>query len=69
MSEGTVHPELETGDQAPSGARLPPEKLEAFGNELIAALKSVYDPEIPVDIYELGLIYKLERRGQSRRCR
>ena len=60
MSEGTVHPELQTEEQAPSGAALPPEKLEAFGNELIAALKTVYDPEIPVDIYELGLIYKVD---------
>src|SRR4051812_17648716 len=44
----------------PEGSALPPEELEAFGNQLIAALKTVYDPEIPVDIYELGLIYKVD---------
>ncbi len=39
---------------------IPPAELEVFTAKLIAALKTVYDPEIPVDIYELGLIYKVD---------
>jgi FeS assembly SUF system protein len=30
---------------------------EALGDKIVEVLKSIYDPEIPVDIYELGLIY------------
>ena len=43
-----------------TGSALPPEELESFTQKLVTALKSVYDPEIPVDIYELGLIYKVD---------
>ena len=45
---------------ASSASALTPGELETLGQELIAALKTVYDPEIPVDIYELGLIYKVD---------
>ena len=34
--------------------------MENIKNKVIEAIKKIYDPEIPVNIYELGLIYKLE---------
>ena len=46
-----------------SGAPVKPatkEELELITADVIGQLKSVYDPEIPTDIYELGLIYKVE---------
>lgn len=42
------------------GAAVPAEELTRITAEVIRALKTVYDPEIPVDIYELGLIYKVD---------
>jgi FeS assembly SUF system protein len=39
---------------------LPEAEVERITTDLIGALKTVYDPEIPVDIYELGLIYKVD---------
>jgi FeS assembly SUF system protein len=45
------------------GSALPPEELERLNNDLVTAIKTVFDPEIPVDIYELGLIYRIEVDG------
>ncbi len=39
---------------------LPEGEVERITTDLIGALKTVYDPEIPVDIYELGLIYRVD---------
>jgi FeS assembly SUF system protein len=46
--------------RATAGEPLPPDTAVASEAEVIEALHRVYDPEIPVDIYELGLIYELE---------
>ena len=39
---------------------IPTEEVERITADLVSVLKTVYDPEIPVDIYELGLIYKVD---------
>lgn len=49
-------PLLETS----SSDSIPTDEAERITDDLIAAFKTIYDPEIPVDIYELGLIYKVE---------
>lgn len=36
------------------------EKIATIGEEIIKTLKTIYDPEIPVDIYELGLVYDVQ---------
>lgn len=41
------------------------DEVERITQDLISALKTVYDPEIPVDIYELGLIYRVDLDDDS----
>jgi FeS assembly SUF system protein len=39
---------------------IPADEMARMTDEIVGALKTVYDPEIPADIYELGLIYKVD---------
>ncbi|CAI9401848.1 hypothetical protein ANOBCDAF_00784 [Pleomorphomonas sp. T1.2MG-36] len=42
------------------GSAISPVELERITDDIVAALKTVYDPEIPADIYELGLVYRID---------
>ena len=55
QAAGLAAPEGSAGEPG-----LPAQELERLTDDIVAALKTVYDPEIPADIYELGLIYKVD---------
>lgn len=53
---GSGTPEIRPESECP----IPKEELDRIRDDLITAFKTVFDPEIPVDIYELGLIYAVD---------
>jgi FeS assembly SUF system protein len=68
MSDGAVEVAADTGVAqtgvaevfATPPSAIPPDEMARLSEEIVQALKTVYDPEIPADIYELGLIYKVD---------
>lgn len=57
--------DLKAEDERPQAAvaggdAIPEDEMARITADVIKALKTVYDPEIPVDIFELGLIYKVD---------
>ncbi len=63
--ENLTTAETETGPNAASigentASTIPPDELDRLTHDIVAALKTVYDPEIPSDIYEIGLIYRID---------
>ena len=46
-------------DTAERPSAIPADEMARMGDDIVGALKTVYDPEIPADLYELGLIYKV----------
>ena len=51
---------VELTDEVAAQSAIPRDELARMTDDIIAALKTVYDPEIPSDIYEIGLIYRID---------
>ncbi|TDR88243.1 SUF system Fe-S cluster assembly protein [Enterovirga rhinocerotis] len=60
MNDAPTDPAATNGAAPAQASALPPEEMDRMTDDIVAALKTVYDPEIPADIYELGLIYRVD---------
>src|SRR3989337_2288257 len=60
MDDATVTTEQTSPAAATPASAIPAEELARLTDDIVSALKTVYDPEIPADIYELGLVYKID---------
>ena len=60
MTDENKDKAAEAAQGTPIASGLPSAETEQLARDIVAALKTVYDPEIPADIYELGLIYKVD---------
>ena len=49
-----------TAPESVTASAIPADEIARLTDDIVSALKTVYDPEIPADIYELGLVYKID---------
>jgi len=61
MSEHDQNPEQASGHPEPDALQ----KLEQIRGNVVNTLKEIYDPEIPVNIYDIGLIYNIDVSGEG----
>ena len=64
MTEDVTKDDVKPAAGAPgtgaASAALTQDEISRLTDDIVASLKTVYDPEIPADIYELGLIYRID---------